>query len=202
MPELIVVPSDSAAVWNLLWAVWAGWWTPPSLCSEWFMSIVSNLAAEHWLEHPRLSPRHAALVIKITHEEQTDCICLLLCNYPNNPTTITLFLSSVLLKSWNWSIFSRVLRLLSSNAMQTANLNTTSPKPNLRREHRSRFPPPDFFSQGWKTTQHKDHGSSCYDRRKHWWTRNQLKSTHILNRSTQTHKHTEISGLFLISGLC
>lgn len=38
------------------------------------MNIVSDLAGEHWDERPREPPRHAALVITITQEEQTDCI--------------------------------------------------------------------------------------------------------------------------------
>lgn len=38
------------------------------------MNTVSDLAGEHRVERPGVSPRHAALVTTITHEEQTDCI--------------------------------------------------------------------------------------------------------------------------------
>lgn len=42
------------------------------LCYERFLNIVSDLAGEHWVERHGEPPRHAGLVITITHEEQTD----------------------------------------------------------------------------------------------------------------------------------
>lgn len=47
------------------------------------MNAASDLAGEHRAERRRVSPRHAALVTTITHEEQTDCIRLHLYIYPN-----------------------------------------------------------------------------------------------------------------------
>lgn len=164
----------------------AGRWTPPSLGSEWFMNLVSELVLERRVECLRLPSKYAALVITITYEEQTAWVCLLLCIHP-------CFLHPIIPQPLSFYFLMLVLMpglftsFLDEHYQNTNCFNTKFQ--NTSKE--TQFLLPVSSLRGEIPVRNKGLHSSCKDRMKHCWTQHHKKPAHISKSSTQTHNHTD-----------